>query len=262
MRRVNEVSDATDARVALVTGGATGIGRATCIALASMGVGTIVICYSRSREEASSLAGQVCSMGARALELEVDVSSRSSVDSAFSRVTSELGRLDFLVNNAGVTELVPFNQLDDLSQEIWDKVFSTNLLGAFWCSVAARELLEKTRGSIVNLGSIAGYRAVGSSIPYGVTKAGLLQLTRSLAIAMAPNVRVNSISPGTVLSGWHEKLPNSETFRHRAEAEAETVPLKSLAGPEEIAQAIVSLLQLEFVTGQDLIVDGGKSLLY
>ena len=123
-------------------------------------------------------------------------------------------------------------------------------------------MLQETSGAIVNVASISGYRGVGSSIPYAASKAGVLQLTRSLAMSLAPKVRVNSVSAGTVLTSWHERLVGAEVFADRAQAEAELVPLGRLAGPEDIAEGIVALLTLGFVTGQDLLIDGGKSLRY
>lgn len=256
------MTSARDPRVGLVTGGATGIGRATCEALASAGVGTVVIGYSRSADEAQELAAFLETTGTRAVAMQVDVSSETSVIRLMDRVTADLGRLDYVVNCAGMTRLIPLGELDAVTDDDWNQILRVNLLGAFWCSRAAHSLLRESRGSIVNVASIAGYRAVGSSIPYGVSKAGVLQLTRSLAVSMAPEVRVNSVSAGTVQSGWHEKLVGVDVFAPRAEAEAEVVPLKRLAQPEDIAAAIVSLLLLDFVTGQDLLVDGGKGLLY
>lgn len=251
-----------DPRVGLVTGGATGIGRATCEALAAAGVGTVVIGYSKSAEDAETLATDLMQRGTKAISMQVDVGDEPSVLNLIERIELEIGRLDFLVNNAGVTRLIPIRDLDDVALDDWAEILQVNLRGAFLCSRAAHEMLAKSKGAILNVTSIAGYRAVGSSIPYGVSKGGLLQLTRSLAVAMAPNVRVNSVSPGTVLSGWHEKLISRERFESNAEAEAKIVPLKRLARPEDIAQAIVAMLFLEFVTGQDLLVDGGKGLLY
>lgn len=249
-------------RVALVTGGATGIGRATCEALASAGVGTIFVGYSRSAADADALVASLAAKGTRALSIQVDVSDENSVDRMIDHVQSDAGRLDFLVNNAGVTRLIPMSELEAITVEDWDEVLRVNLMGAFWCSRRAHALLRATRGAIVNIASIAGYRAVGSSIPYGVSKAGLLQLTRSLAVSMAPEVRVNSVSAGTVQSGWHEKLIGAEEFASRVRAEEKLVPLQRLARPEDIAAGVASLLQLEFVTGQDLLIDGGKGLLY
>lgn len=166
------------------------------------------------------------------------------------------------MNNAGITELIPFADLDKVTEDIWERLLATNLMGAFWCCRAAAPMLQESSGAIVNVASIAGYRGVGSSIPYGVSKAGVLQLTRSLAVSLAPEVRVNSVSAGTVVTSWHERLVGAEVFAGRAKEEAELVPVGRLAGPGGIAEGIVALLTLGFVTRQDLLIDGGKSLRY
>ena len=248
--------------VAVVTGGATGIGRAVCERLADEGVGTIIINYSRSAEAAERLAGSLSTAEVKAHAVQADISDLASVEAMFERIGGEFGRVDYLVNNAGTTELIPFRDLDAVTPAVWERLLGTNLLGSFWCSRAAAPLLKETRGAIVNVASIAGMRGVGSSLPYGVTKAGVLQLTRSLAIALAPDVRVNSVSAGTVRSGWHEKLVGEDVFAERSEHESTVVPLKRLAVPEDIAEGVVSLLRMSFVTGQDLLIDGGQGLLY
>src|SRR5690606_32994458 len=119
-----------------------------------------------------------------------------------------------------------------------------------------------TRGSIVNVASISGHRAIGSSIPYGVSKAGLVQLTRSLALALSPEVRVNSVSPGTVSSEWHDRLMGAEWAAESRAAEGGRTPLGSVASPEDVGDMIVNLLAARLVTGEDVIVDGGKHLRY
>lgn len=254
----------TDAasRVALVTGGGTGIGRAVCERLAREGIGTIIVNYSRSAEAAERLVEELSADGVHAFAIQADISDVTSVEAMFERVTHDIGRLDYLVNNAGTTELIPFRDLSAVTPDTWDRLLGTNLLGSFWCARAAAPLLREVQGAIVNVASIAGERAVGSSIPYGVSKAGVLQLTRSLAIALAPSIRVNSVSAGTVRSGWHEKLVGNDVFTERSEEESAVVPLKRLARPDDIAEGVVSLLSMGFVTGQDLLIDGGKGLLY
>jgi len=249
-------------RVALVTGGATGIGRSVCARLAESGVGTVIVNYAHSLADAESLVDELRASGTTARAIQGDVSDLESVRGMFEEVEAIAGRLDYLVNNAGTTRLIPFDDLDAATPEVWARLLDTNLLGTFWCSRAARRMLCESRGAIVNIASIAGMRGVGSSIPYGATKAGVIQLTRSLAVALAPEIRVNAISAGTVRSGWHEKLVGAESAATKAAAEAPTIPLRRLATPEDIAAAVVSVLMLDFVTGENLLVDGGKSLLY
>lgn len=249
-------------RVALVTGGATGIGRSVCEQLAATGVGTILVNYSRSSDEAAEVVERLEGQGSRAAAVRADVSDPSNVTDLFSMVERDFGRLDYLVNNAGTTELIAFPDLDAVSDATWTKILDLNVIGTFNCSRAASSLLQATSGSIVNVGSIAASRGVGSSIPYGVSKAGVLQLTRGLAMALAPHVRVNSVSAGTVTTRWHENLIGAEEFAKRSEMEARDVPLGRLAMPDDIAEGIVFLLLASFVTGQDLLIDGGKGLRY
>lgn len=249
-------------RAALVIGGGTGIGAAVCDRLAEIGVGRIAVNYSKSADAAQQVVDRLNARGVEAFAVQADVSDEASICSMMADVRQKFGRLDYLSFNAGITEAIPFADLDKISDEIWDRLFDTNLKGAFWCARAAAPLLKESSGAIVNMVGLTAHRAIGSSIPYSVSKAGLLHLTRDLAIALAPQVRVNSVSTGTVKSGWHERLVGAEVFAARAAAEAPTVPLGRLAEPEDVAEGIVALLTLKFVTGQDLVIDGGKALKY
>ncbi|RBM23342.1 SDR family NAD(P)-dependent oxidoreductase [Streptomyces sp. PT12] len=139
---------------------------------------------------------------------------------------------------------------------------SVNVVGAFRCARALAPALRASRGAIVNIASISGHRAGGSSIAYGVSKAALLQLTRNLASALAPEVRVNALAPGTVATRWQTALRGEERFARRARTERATVPLRTTATPDHIAQAVLTLLTMDLVTGESLIVDGGKHIRY
>lgn len=250
-------------RVALVTGGATGIGRATCLELAGRGVAEIHIGYSRSAEAAKALATELHDLGAIGHPLHVDVSDRDAVGQAAAAVIETSGGLDILVNSAGTTKKIDFADLDAIIPELWDEILGTNLLGTFWVCQAFADSLKARGGSIVNVSSISASRVVGSSLPYSVSKAALSQLTRALAVALAPDVRVNAVVPGTVVSGWHERLVGADKALTNFEAEAQLVPMGRLATAQDIAEAIVSVaLGLRFVTGQEVIVDGGKALRY
>ncbi|MCS3843160.1 SDR family NAD(P)-dependent oxidoreductase [Microbacterium sp. AK031] len=253
----------TTGRVALVTGGATGIGRATCLELARRGVTDIHIGYSRSAAAAETLVAELHDLGASAFLLQIDVSDRGAVDRAASHLIEVSGGLDILVNSAGTTKKIEFSDLDAVTPGVWDEILGTNLLGSFWVCRAFAESLKERGGSIVNVSSISATRVVGSSLPYSVSKAALSQMTRALAVALAPSVRVNAVVPGTVLSGWHERLVGSEKATANFEAEAQSVPMGRLAAAGDIAEAIATLaLDLGFVTGQEIIVDGGKALRY
>jgi len=141
-------------------------------------------------------------------------------------------------------------------------VLDVNVLGPFRMARAFAPALRESRGAVVNIASISGYRAGGSSIAYGVSKAALLQLTRNLAVALAPDVRVNAVAPGTVATRWQTDMHGEEAFQRRAAAEREAVPLKQTAGPEHVAQAVLGLLAMDLVTGETVILDGGKHVMY
>lgn len=250
-------------RVALVTGGATGIGRATCLELAKRGITEIHIGYSRSDRAAEQLAIELRALGAAAHPLHVEVSDRDAVGRAAAHVLDASGGLDVLVNSAGTTAKIEFADLDAVTPELWDELLGVNLLGAFWVCQAFAESLKERSGSIVNVTSISATRVVGSSLPYSVSKAALAQMTRALAVALAPTVRVNAVAPGTVISGWHERLVGADKARRSFEAEADQVPLGRLADAQDIGKAVATVaLDLEFVTGQEIIADGGKALRY
>lgn len=250
-------------KVALVTGGATGIGRATCLELARRGVGRIQVGYGSSAAAADELCTELEALGATARSSRIEVSDRDAVRAACAELLADAGGVDILVNNAGTTVAKPFDDIASLTPEVWDQLLDVNVLGAFWLCQALEGTLRERRGSIVNITSIAGTRAVGSSLPYGVTKAALAQLTRGLAVGLAPEVRVNAVAPGTVASGWHERLVGAETFRAKADAEAAQVPLGRVASAEDIAEVVATVaLGLDFVTGQEFIADGGKALRY
>ena len=167
-----------------------------------------------------------------------------------------------LINNAGTTRFGPHPDLDALTDEVWDEILGVNLKGTFYCCRAAAPELRKSGGAIVNLGSIAAHRASGSSIVYAVSKAGILQLTRALAVALAPEVRVNSVSPGLVSTRWFSSRFGDEAAAAQEETFAKQTPLRKIATPDDVAQAIVALLENDLVTGQDLVIDGGKNVLY
>lgn len=249
-------------KVGLVTGGGTGIGRATALALARAGADAVAVNYSSSDTAAEAAAAEIRALGCAASALRADVGD----DAAARRLVTETivahGRLDFLVNSAGITRLVPYDDLAGVSDEDWAEIMRVNLFGAFHVARAAAPDLRSSGGAIVNVSSIADRRAVGSSLMYGSSKAALDSVTRALARALAPEVRVNGVAPGTVTTRWHANLAGEEAAAAHAEKESEIVPLGRVAGPDDVAQAILALLSAEFVTGETLVVDGGKHVLY
>jgi 3-oxoacyl-[acyl-carrier protein] reductase len=243
-----------EGKVVLVTGGATGIGRATALALARAGA-HMAINYSKSVAEAEKTARLAGRAGTRAVIVQADVTREAQVRAMIDRVARELGGLDGLVNNAGWTARVPHRQLDDLTDEIWDRVFATNLRAPFYCVRAAVPHLEKRGGgAIVNITSVAGFTGTGSSIAYAASKAGLNTLTKSLARALAPSrIRVNAVAPGLLRTGFGDGFITEEFL----DQTAQVTPIGRTPTAEEVADAVVFLLAHPAMTGYTSIVDGG-----
>jgi|HubBroStandDraft_6_1064221.scaffolds.fasta_scaffold12260_4 3-oxoacyl-[acyl-carrier protein] reductase len=245
-------------KVALVTGGATGIGRATVLALAREGA-AVAVNYSKSVAEAKETARLAEQAGGRALVVQADVTRDREARAMVDQVARELGGLDCLVNNAGWTQRVPHRQLDDLTDEIWDRVFATNLRGPFYCARAAVPHMERQGGgAIVNVTSVAGFTGTGSSMAYAASKAGLNTLTKSLARALAPSrIRVNAVAPGLLATGFGGGIITREFL----DQTGSVTPIRRPATVDEAADAVVFLLANESMTGYTSIVDGGLSAL-
>lgn len=239
-------------KVALVTGGATGIGRGTVERLAQRGA-QVAILYGTSKEKAEALVAHLLGEGTKAIAVQADVADDQAVRKAVASVLDWSGnRLDLLVNNAGTTKFIPAGDLEAIDREIWSKIMDTNVLGTFQVTRACAEALKSSGGAVVNVGSIAGYMGRGSSIPYTVSKGAVITLTKVFARILAPQVRVNSVAPGIVMTDWvaghedHVKLQTADTLLGRP------------AEVEDVVDAIEGFLRFgNFVTGQTLIVDGG-----
>lgn len=249
-------------RVAIVTGGGTGIGRAVSMRLAKAGAKAVVVNYSRSAKDAESTAHELQARGVEAIAHQADVADEKAVKRMVAACVERFGGLDLLVNNAGTTRFIPHPDLDALTDEVWDEILGVNLKGTFYCCRAAAPELRKRNGAIVNVCSISAYRATGSSIAYAVSKAGIVQLTRALARSLAPDVRVNSVSPGLVSTRWFRSRFGDDEALAQEQSFAKVTPLQRIASPEDVAHAVVSLLENDLITGQDLVVDGGKNILY
>jgi 3-oxoacyl-[acyl-carrier protein] reductase len=249
-------------RVALVTGGATGIGRATVLELAKSGAAGVVINYRTAKDKAEELAEEIRQIGAEPLCLYADVSQDRQVRQMVEEAGNHFSRLDVLINNAGITRWVPFSDLEALTDEIWDQILDINVKGAFRCVRAAAPMLSKTHGMIVNVSSVSGILAAStsSSLAYGTAKAALIYMTRGLAVALAPEVRVNAVAPSFTDTQWMRKHYGDDYDRVLSQA-ALAYPLGRVAKPEEVAEAIVGLVTGgDFVTGQTLVIDGGLGL--
>ncbi|UCB51003.1 MAG: SDR family oxidoreductase [Deltaproteobacteria bacterium] len=238
-------------KTALITGAGTGIGRSIALRLAAAGA-DIAINYSRSEKEALQTQKAVEESGVRSLVYKADVADDGQVRAMVGETIKKLGRLDILVNNAGVTYFVEHADLEGLKGEYWDRIMGVNVKGMFFCCRAAAEELKKRKGCIINITSIAGLTGLGSSIAYAASKAAAISLTKSLARVMAPEVRVNSIAPGVVLTRWVE---GQEDHVQRL---AEGSPMGRVATAEDISEVAYALItQAGFVTGQSIVVDGG-----
>jgi 3-oxoacyl-[acyl-carrier protein] reductase len=239
-------------KVALITGGGTGMGRATALMFAREGA-SVAVNYSRSRDEAEEVVAQIRGGGRKAIAIQADVANEAEVAAMVRRVQEEFGRLDALINNAGWTQRVAHDKLDDLTDEIWNKTLDVNLRGVFYCTRAAAPLLRKQEGaSVVNNASIAALTGAGSSIIYAAAKGAVVTMTMSLARALAPEIRVNAIAPGfvrTEFANWPAEM---------YEKAVEKIPLRRLPTVEDIANAVLYLVaDARSTTGEMLLVDGG-----
>ncbi len=241
-------------KVALVTGSATGIGRAVALRLAKEGL-AVAVNYSRSDKEARETLAEVQKLGVPALLCQANVGDEKAVEALIQRCVTDLGGLDVLVNNAGTTRFIDHADLDALTSEVWDEILGVNLKGAFFCCRSAMPHLQERGGAIVNVTSVAGLQGHGSSIPYAASKAALNCLTKSLARAFGPRVRVNAVAPGPVMTRWL-----ADHMQHVANS-LKVTPMGRVAVPEDIADAVCFLaLGTALMTGQVIVVDGGRTM--
>ena len=241
-------------KVALVTGSATGVGRAVALRFARRGF-AIAVNYSRSAADAAATLADIQKLGVPAILCHATVADDAAVRAMVERCRIELGGLDVLVNNAGTTHFIPHVDLEAVTDPIWDEIFQVNLKGAFYACRAAMPLLKERKGSVVNVSSVAGLQGHGSSIPYSASKAAMNCMTQSLARAFAPDVRVNAVAPGPILTRWL-----ADHLSHVEKALAQT-PLVRAATPDDIADAVEFLaLGTTLMTGQVMVVDGGRTM--
>jgi 3-oxoacyl-[acyl-carrier protein] reductase len=245
-------------RAVLVTGGASGIGLAATEIFSRCGA-TVALNHLPDDPRGAQQVARLTSEGRKVIAAPGDVATPGAAERMVAAAVDALGRLDFLVNNAGTPATptpIPFSDLDALSEEFWSRILTTNLIGPFRCAHAAVPALKAARGAICNTASIAGVQGSGSSIPYATSKAGLINLTRSLARTLAPEIRVNAVAPGFVDSPWNKDWPPD-----RKAASIERTPLRRACRPEDIAETIFFLCAgAAMITGQTVIVDGGLTL--
>jgi 3-oxoacyl-[acyl-carrier protein] reductase len=249
-------------RVAIVTGSSSGIGAATAIALARRGA-SVVVNYAKSEAEANATADAVRDAGADARVMQGDVARDEDCRRLAGVALEAWGRIDILINNAGTTKFAPHADLDALSAEDWLGIYSVNVVGPFQMIRACREPLKAHwDGAIVNVSSIAAVAGVGSSIAYAASKGALNTMTLSLSRALAPEIRVNAVCPGYVATPWFTKRFGEDASNRIAETTAEGNPLKRVASPEDIANAVVFFAGPEShqITGETLLIDSGMHL--
>jgi ketoreductase RED2 len=238
-------------KVALVTGGSSGIGAAVCRALASEGM-TVVVNSARSVEAGQDLAADIGGSYAQG-DVSIDSDARRIVDTALAAH----GQLDVVVCSAGTTETIPHEDLEAVTDEIWRRILEVNLLGPWHVIRAAVPHLRVSGdGVVVNISSRAGGRPTGSSIPYAASKAALDHLTRLLANVLGPEIRVNAVAPGLIETPWTDRAGFE---RLRAQVEGDS-PLGRVGRPEEVAAAVVGLVNARYTTGAVLVADGGAFL--
>jgi NAD(P)-dependent dehydrogenase (short-subunit alcohol dehydrogenase family) len=238
-------------RIALVTGGARRVGRALSVALGNAGA-SIVVNYNHSADEANELVRTLSADGVQATAVQADVSVKNDIDRLVKHVTDTHGRLDILVNSASLFESAPFAEITEAE---WRRVLDVNLTGPFLLSQALLPLLQKSStANIVNIVDLSALQAWPSYAHHAVSKAGLLHLTKVMARALAPGIRVNAIAPGTVLPpDGYDGTAGDGTSDRRLVATA--------GSPDDVVKALFYLLDSNFVTGQTVVVDGGRSLM-
>jgi 3-oxoacyl-[acyl-carrier protein] reductase len=246
-------------RAALVTGAARGIGRSTALELARHGY-DVAVNFSHSKEAAESVAKAVEGAGRRGLLVRADVADESQVTSMVDQIRAELGRLDALVNNAGTTVRTPPSDLAALRMEDWDRIFSVNVRGMFQVARACVPLLiESDAAAIVNVASIVGLRPGPQPFPYAASKAAVVNLTRTLAGALGPKIRVNGVAPGWIAGEWMEQQLG-ENYQRLMERRAGLTPLKRNVTTDDVAITIVNLITSNpMVNGEVVVIDGGYS---
>ena len=241
--------------VALVTGGNGGLGQRICHALAKEGV-HIAVMYAQSRDQAEGVAGELTSRyQINAAAFACDITDSAAVEKVISDVTGHFGRLDILVNDAAYNKAIPFPDLNSMTMAEWDKIIAINLPGPMRLMKAVAPLMKtRGRGRIVNISSVSGIGPTGSSIAYAVSKAGLIHLTRCMAVALAPETLVNCVAPG-LLEGTRATANLRPEFIERS---ASTSLLKKAADKDDCADMVVTMCRTETMTGQTVVIDAGR----
>lgn len=238
-----------DGRVALVTGGGTRVGRVIALALGKAGM-KVGVHYAGSQRGARQTADEIIASGSDARTLPGDLTDPATGPRLIEHTAKVFGGLDVLVNSAAIMLRTP---VGEVLVEDWDAMFALNLRAPFFLAQEAARVMRDKGGCIINIADLAAFETWPAYLPHGISKAGVVQMTRALARVLAPSVRVNGIAPGAVLlpEGWHEE--SADHLRR-------TTPLHRLGDPEDVVRAVRYLLEASYVTGETLIVDGGRHI--
>ena len=238
-------------KVALVTGGATGLGRELALRLAGEGV-RLALAYSRSQTEAETLVAELRAQGADAHAFQADLAQTAAARVLVEQTVTTFGQLDLVIHNAATTRFAAFSDLDAIDEATWDELFAVNARAAFFLAQAAAPHLRATRGQFLSTSSVAGLAPVGSSIPYAASKAALIHLTKCLAVALAPEVRVNTVAPGLLLTRWVVGFTDEQLA-----ATSQRALLKKPTDLVDVVDAFMMLARNSSMTGQVITVDAG-----
>ena len=241
--------------VALVTGGNGGLGQRICYALAKEGV-HIAVMYAQSKDQAEGVARDLTARyQINAAAFGCDITSDAAVAQLVTDVTARFGRIDILINDAAYNKAIPFTDLDNLTLEVWDKILAVNLTGPMRLTKAvAPQMKAQGRGRVVNIASVAGLHPTGSSIAYAVSKAGLIHLTRCMAVGMAPETLVNCVAPGLI----EGTRATANLLPEMIERSSQGAVLKKPADKDDCADMVVTMCRTETMTGQTVVIDAGR----
>jgi len=241
-------------KVALITGGGTGLGSEICAQLAAEGM-NLAVSFSRSREDAEETARLAREAGVEAIALQADMRSVGETTRLVEEADRAFGRIDLVIHNAATTRFVPFPDLAAISEDDWDELMAVNTRAAFFLAQAATPVMRRTGGGqIITTSSVAGLSPAGSSLPYAVSKAALIHLTKCLAVALAPDIRVNSVAPGLLMTRWVAGFSEE-----RLEAMGRAALLQKPTDIPDVAAVFVMLAKNSSITGQVIVVDAGIS---